>query len=372
MFINFWYVAEESKNLADKPVHVRMLGQDFVLFRDSTGAAHCLSNICIHRGGSLADGRVKGDCVQCPYHGWQFDGTGACRHIPSLGPDDKMPIRRIDAYPTTEKYGLVFAFLGDLPEQERCPIMDIPEWEQDDWRATFIRAEWDMNYMRSMENAVDPAHNEHVHTTHIDKDNVESFAIPPLDLIDTEWGTGFHIQMPAPPLQDDKMKATSGLDKPSIFHIKAGLHGISSFWTYIQPHPAFLRHSYFFETPVERGRTRVFFLDMRNAMTSPQDDERVVYMDNLVMNQDAKVLLGVRPVLTPRNKSRETLVPADKHVVRFREFVKNWQTKGWRIDCAEVRRTEADVAYAIPSPARRDSKGWVLDSIPLLPGKFQT
>ena len=59
MFINFWYAAEESKNLTDKPVHVRLLGQDFVLFRDSSGQAHCLSNVCCHRGASLAHGKIK-------------------------------------------------------------------------------------------------------------------------------------------------------------------------------------------------------------------------------------------------------------------------------------------------------------------------
>ncbi|TDI63696.1 MAG: hypothetical protein E2O89_05620 [Alphaproteobacteria bacterium] len=52
LFINFWYAAEESENVTSKkPVHVRMLGQDFVLFGDSLGKAHCLSNVCAHRRG---------------------------------------------------------------------------------------------------------------------------------------------------------------------------------------------------------------------------------------------------------------------------------------------------------------------------------
>ncbi|MXW20848.1 MAG: Rieske 2Fe-2S domain-containing protein, partial [Gammaproteobacteria bacterium] len=55
MFINFWYPAVESENLKDKPVKQRMLGQDFVLWRDGDGQAHCLSNTCCHRGGSLGD-----------------------------------------------------------------------------------------------------------------------------------------------------------------------------------------------------------------------------------------------------------------------------------------------------------------------------
>lgn len=70
MFINFWYAAERSEDLTDTLVKVHMLGQNFILFRDSSGQAHCLSNVCTHRGGSLAGGKMRGDCVECPYHGW--------------------------------------------------------------------------------------------------------------------------------------------------------------------------------------------------------------------------------------------------------------------------------------------------------------
>ena len=76
MFMNFWYPAEESENITHAPMKVQMLGLPFVLWRDEAGEAHCISNTCTHRGGSLGDGVVVGDCVQCPYHGWLFDGAG--------------------------------------------------------------------------------------------------------------------------------------------------------------------------------------------------------------------------------------------------------------------------------------------------------
>ena len=98
MFMNFWYPAGESSNLTDKPLKVQMLGLWFVLCRDSEGRAHCVHNTCTHRGGSLGDGKVVGDCIQCPYHGWKFNGAGDCERIPSLGPLAKVPTRaRIDA-----------------------------------------------------------------------------------------------------------------------------------------------------------------------------------------------------------------------------------------------------------------------------------
>ena len=97
MYINFWYPTVLSTDLADTPQKVRMLGQDFAVFRDSEGRPHCLANTCTHRGGSLAGGKIKGDCIECPYHGWQFDGAGVCHRIPSLGPEGKIPARaRVD------------------------------------------------------------------------------------------------------------------------------------------------------------------------------------------------------------------------------------------------------------------------------------
>lgn len=370
MYINFWYVAAESKDVIDDPVHSRMLGQDFVLFRDREGEVQCLSNICTHRGGALADGKVKGGCVECPYHGWQFDGTGTCRSIPSLDPSTKIPERsRIDAYPVDERYGLIHVFLGDLPAAERPPIMNIPEWGEDSWRPTALVFNADFDYKRSVENALDPAHNEFTHTTHIDKSRGESFHVPPLKLTESDWGSNFDLEMPAPAMFEKKMRAVSGKDKPSMFRIRAGYHGVSCFWTYIEPTPKFFRHQYFFETPIDVGKTRIYSIAFRNSMLEPKDDARMIKMDNLVVGEDVKVLLGVRPTVTPPTNTKEVLVPADSHIAKYREWLAEWEEKGYRIDIEEVKRTRDNTAYAIPSPARRTSQNWALDPIPLLPGQ---
>jgi len=373
MYINFWYVAGTSEELTDKPLKRRMLGQDFVLFRDGDGVVHCLSNTCVHRGGSLAGGKITGNHVQCPYHGWEFDGEGRCQKIPSLGKGAKVPARaRVDAYPTQERYGLVFAFLGDLPEQERPPIMDIPEFggnEPDEgWRATLQFFDWDFDFKRSMENGIDGAHNEFVHPTHSFSGTKETY-IPEPSIDETEWGVGFFVERLAPPLPEKKMQAATGRTEDAIIRAGTGTFGVSSIWTYIYPTPEIKIHQYLFETPVEDSHTNLYLLNLRNFLLDASDDERIMDRNENTAFQDRDVLLAVHPVMTPETRTRELFVPTDSPIARYRDKLKEWEQRGWRIDTNQVERNRLKIAYAIPSPDRRTSKGWVLDSIPLQPAQ---
>jgi phenylpropionate dioxygenase-like ring-hydroxylating dioxygenase large terminal subunit len=176
MYINFWYPIVRSEDLGyDKPEKVKVLGCNLVAFRDQEGKACVLSDTCIHRGGSLGGAwsglnspRIVNGCIVCPYHGWEFGGDGKCKNVPSIGYGTKPPPRaKVDSYPVEEKYGIVFAFLGDAPEEERPPLLNLEEYDQEGWRANQILVlEVPYYYERSIENGLDPAHNEFVHPTH--------------------------------------------------------------------------------------------------------------------------------------------------------------------------------------------------------------
>ena len=81
------------------------------------------------------------------------------------------------------------------------------------------------------------------------------------------------------------------------------------------------------------------------------------------------VLEEVQPVFTPDNMTQEVMMPADKSVVRYRKFLKDWDKRGWRIDAEAQQATEGKKVYAIPSPRRREEKGWVFDPVPLVAGE---
>ncbi len=369
MFINFWYVAEQSRNVNDKPVKATILGTDLVLWRDSTGKVNCVSNVCSHRSGALGDGKLRGDCIECPYHGWQFAGDGSCTRIPSLGADAKIPGRtRIDSYPVEERYGLIHVFLGDLPENERPPIMNVPEYGDPAWRPLLLELDWKIDYKRSVENTMDPAHNEFTHPTHGFLGVREDYYVPEITVQKTAWGVGFMNKMHAPPLPEKSMHAATGRTGAAFIDAGAGNHGPNCTWTYIHPSDNTWMHGFMFHTPVNEGLDRIRVLFMRNFLLDSKYDQTFVDRSVFIAEQDRFVLEPIDPKFTPSSNVHEFMVPADAAIAQYRDLCRDWEARGWRIDVRKVRAERGYTAYAIPSPARRTTKGWVLASVPLLGG----
>lgn len=379
MYINFWYPIIRSEDLGpDKPERVKVLGVNLAVFRDDAGQACVLSDTCIHRGGSLAGAwelgdqpRIRNGCIVCPYHGWEYDSDGNCKNIPSIGYGSAVPPRaKVDAYPTVERYGIVFAFLGDLPDAERPPLLEIEEYEDPDWRANSVLVlELNYYYERSIENGLDPAHNEFVHPTHgyqgIDR---ETYRVREFDVEDYPqgWGMWFLHRFDAPPLKGKVWKDARA--EGGELYAGSGTHGPNTMITEINVGPGMQFRQYFFEQPVSENETKVFFVNMRNFMLGAEHDGPIHARNKIIAQQDIEILQDVYPTLTPISNTKEVLMPADKAVVSYRDWLAKFDELGWRIDWESFAASNnGATAYAIPCPARRTSKNWVLESIPLLP-----
>ena len=372
MYINFWYpIARATEVTAEKPLKVQLLGLPFVAFRDEQGAAHVLADTCVHRGGSLSAGWVKAGCVVCPYHGWQFSGDGKCVRIPSLGADAKLPARaKVDSYPVQERYGIVFAFLGDLPEAERPPLYDIPEYGTPEWKSQLYVLNLAAYYERSMENGLDPIHNEFVHPMQGAPMMSPERQRNPVPVEDIPWGSKFYVPF------GEKLEHNTALakDKSGERVGAAGSwhQGPNQLVTWIDLTATNSFHQYLFEAPVDEGHTRIFFLNMRNWLTEDKYDQRMEDVTLQIVHEDIRILENLNPVRTPDSNTKEILVPGDYALVRYREWLKKWDANGWRIDMKALRDKQGDVAMAIPCPGRRESGNWVLDTVPLLPGNAAT
>ncbi|WP_232374774.1 Rieske 2Fe-2S domain-containing protein [Mycolicibacterium mengxianglii] len=156
-----WFVVARSQDI-DTPVRAQLLDQKLVVFRDATGTARVTDQRCIHRGGNLGNGKVVGENIECPYHGWQFNGgDGECKVIPSLAEGGRIPPKaKVKAYPVIERFEHVWTCLGD-------PVYDLPsppeiEHLELEWRAAEpIHA--DCGFMAATENFRDMAHFPFVH-----------------------------------------------------------------------------------------------------------------------------------------------------------------------------------------------------------------
>ena len=362
MYINFWYPVCTSAELArDAPRRVELLGLRFVAFRDGDGAAHVLADTCVHRGGSLSKGKLTDGCVQCPYHGWQFDGRGRCVLIPSMA-DSNPPARaKVDSYPVQEAYGVVFAFLGDLPEGERPPLCPVPEYGQPGWRASdVVVLNIGCYYERSMENGLDPAHNQFVHPGQ---------GFPPMlqdtfEMHEDDWGTRFWMNFGDPVLEMTEFAR----DRNRTGELRAGswFHGPNALVTSIFINADSNMVQYFFEAPVGRNRTRIYFVNLRNCMLDEGMDDKVMQVNLRITGEDIAVLEELWPVRTPDSLTREIMTPSDRVIVRYREQLQAWRERGWQIDQRAMRAQDGDVACVIPSPDRRTSGNWVLAPVPLL------
>jgi 5,5'-dehydrodivanillate O-demethylase len=157
---SYWQPVHRSEDLppgAARPI--RVMSEDFTLYRGEDGVPHLLAARCSHRGARLALGTVEGSAIQCPYHGWTFDGSGACIAQPAE-PRPFCERAGIAAYPTRDYLGLVFAYLG---EGEPPPFETTPEFEDEEHVRYSTGDVWPCNYFAQMENTLDVTHTTFLH-----------------------------------------------------------------------------------------------------------------------------------------------------------------------------------------------------------------
>lgn len=168
MIRNQWYAILDSNEVKQgKPIGVTRMGEKLVLWRDSQGKVGCMADRCPHRGASLSLGTVQHDHVVCPFHGFEFDSTGACQYIPANGRTAQVPkAMHGKAYPVEDRYGLIWLYWGDEPEEGLPPIRFFEALDSSFSYGT-VQDHWPTHYSRAIENQLDVVHLPFVHRTTI-------------------------------------------------------------------------------------------------------------------------------------------------------------------------------------------------------------
>jgi len=204
----YWIPALASSEVPEPdgaPVRVRLLGEDLIGFRTTSGAVGLIQNHCPHRGASLFFGRNEAEGLRCVYHGWKFDATGSCVDMPSEPPESSFKDKvRATAYPCAERNGVVWAYMGrratppPLPDLE--PNMLAPG------EAVVQKVLRECNWFQALEGDIDTSHLGFLHLGAVDPKNTKPGTFDyylvaeraaRFDAVDTEFGTSYGCYRPA-------------------------------------------------------------------------------------------------------------------------------------------------------------------------------
>lgn len=204
---HFWVPALLSSELPHPdcdPVHVELLGENFVAFRDSQGQVGLLDEFCCHRGASLTLGRSENCGLRCIYHGWLFAADGTVLETPNIA-DPKFKTRfKAKAYPVHEAGGFIWAYIGDpanMPTFYDFPFLSAPPSKR--LNAVQIVG---CNYVQVLEGLLDSSHLSVLHISQFKRadlpdikfvqntSHMQHDPIPRVEAEETEFGLHYGAQ----------------------------------------------------------------------------------------------------------------------------------------------------------------------------------
>ena len=162
---NVWYCAAVADEIRDVPLARTICEHPLVFFRTENGTVAALDDRCSHRQAPLSLARVVDGHLECSYHGFTFNGEGRCVHIPH-----QTAIPRaadINAYPTAERNGLVWLWIGRPEAAETEPVPDMPWIEDPAQRCVFLRFSVQANFQLMADNLMDVSHTDFLHRASI-------------------------------------------------------------------------------------------------------------------------------------------------------------------------------------------------------------
>lgn len=290
---NHWYVAARSSSVpAGGTFRTTMLEQPVLLVRTRDGQLHAVQDRCLHLGASLALGKLEGDCLVCPFHGWRYQADGRLVDIPALGPTEGAPANlALRSYPVREGGGLVWVFMGRKPgaPTEEDPVP--PELAEGGWQTSVLEDSWPVNYTRFVENMMDQVHVAWVHRGTIGKRSERRGPLTP------------EVEV-----QADGLVLQGGMLE---FRFPA------SHCLRIAPH---LRQR-MYGTPVGPQKTRIYLMGLRRFMKSPWLDPIFNHFNRRILEEDRAVVTSQQPPHITYGAGGDLLLQPDSAAKAYRRLL---------------------------------------------------
>lgn len=346
----YWHPVATSAQLPGpdcSPLRAKLLGERFVVFRDSEGRVGMLDELCMHRGASLALGRVEEGGITCLYHGWKFAVDGTILDTPNNADCRFREHRKAQAYDVIERSGLIWAYIG--PQEHKPPFRTFAADEVPAEHRYVLRVDIKANYLQLWEGGLDSSHVSVLHTNQARTSWGIARGLPndsskwtPMDdpspefqVEDTPFGYHYAATRKLPPSRADDTLRNVRIT-PAIFPTGRIIRGpIADFLVWETPADDYSTSTYitiYSDRPVDKQWVfKTLGLDDPRFWTEDDPQYRAswengFFQDRSIMHQnwsgfkgieqeDAAIGLSYGPIF---DRSKENLVAADLAVVRVR------------------------------------------------------
>ena len=309
--MNYWYLVARAEDVTNKPLALRRLSRNIVVWRGQDGGLNAVEDYCPHRGAPLSLGTVCDGLLTCAYHGLQLDGAGRIVATPPTPESPFVGQKAIKSYPCREIAGAIWVYFGDALHAEAPEPVLPEELTSPDWSHFLFTTEWKCNWQVALDNRLDPVHGSYLHvgTFTLGRGKKET----ELKVQDTPHGfTTWRTN-----------QRGVNIDWNETF-----LYPDNVFWVRTEiPYPPHIGGSFRINahpTPIDKDRTFVWFYRSRQITGWQRDMWRFLYRNRLearafeVVDQDRVMLERV----SLQARQREMLLQTDIAVARIRRIMK--------------------------------------------------
>jgi phenylpropionate dioxygenase-like ring-hydroxylating dioxygenase large terminal subunit len=326
---NAWYPAAWSRDIGRELISRHILGDDIVLYRTSSGSVAALEDVCPHRFTPLSMGRLKGDTIECGYHGMTFDCRGECVRIPGQAIIPRNA--KVRPYPIHENMGLAWIWMGDPALADPATVYDLPQFHDPRWSAVEGDAlRIDCHYLSLADNLCDPAHVSFVHLSTLGNPQGEDVPVHSESpgknkLLTWRW----IIDAPAIPLFQKFGNFTGNVDRWHYYHYTAPSIAVIDFGSAATgtgaPEGArdncIQIYACHFITPVDGDSCIDHWLFVKNFATDATTTQAMIEQFRLAFSEDKEILEAIHRKERQLPTRRPLRLAIDAAPVRMRRMV---------------------------------------------------
>jgi len=309
---NCWYAVALCDEVESNPISVKLLNEDFVIWRELNGGLIAAPERCPHRQAPLSHGHLENGCLVCPYHGWTFSEFGKCVNIPSAADGVPIPSRaHLDTAEVIEKYGLIWL----CPGKPLKPLFELEEELDPSFRRINTEVQkWEVAATRMVDNFLDITHFPYVHAGTFGAGQETKVPNITLEYLDEDFfGYRYDILAANP----EEAKSTSGSNEESVERSMSSGFNLPLTVRSTIAYKSGLEHIILLlSTPIDETSSYFTFVIWRNDdFTVPADE--VISFDRAIGEED-RVMLEKLSGVMPLDRTALVNVQSDKATVEWR------------------------------------------------------